>query len=98
MKSFLINAEIFIYVYFYIYSTSIHFIKILNKSENHSLQFRRPFYAVLNIKKGEKLPKTTAIDLVLGNGNRPGFVETEEGDSLPENETEDSSPASDLNF
>ncbi|CAH8291300.1 PASTA domain-containing protein [Mariniflexile fucanivorans] len=55
-------------------------------------------YKGADIKKGEKLPKTTAIDLVLGNGNRPGGESNDEGDSLPENESEDSSPASDLNF
>jgi eukaryotic-like serine/threonine-protein kinase len=32
-----------------------------------------------DIKSGDKLPKTSAIDLVLGNGNRPGMpAETEE--------------------
>jgi len=30
-------------------------------------------YKGKDIKPGDKLPKTTAIDLVLGNGNRPGM-------------------------
>ncbi|HMR17412.1 PASTA domain-containing protein [Mariniflexile maritimum] len=34
-------------------------------------------YKGKDIKQGDKLPKTTAIDLVLGNGNRPG-LETED--------------------
>ncbi|MFG6685551.1 PASTA domain-containing protein [Mariniflexile sp. HNIBRBA6329] len=55
-------------------------------------------YKGKQIKSGEKLPKTTAIDLVLGNGTRPGSATTEEGDSLPDNGNEDAAPASDLNF
>ena len=34
-------------------------------------------YKGKDIKQGDKLPKTTAIDLVLGNSNRPG-LETED--------------------
>ena len=55
-------------------------------------------YKGKQIKSGEKLPKTTAIDLVLGNGNRPGSAITKDGDSLPNNESEDTAPTSDLNF
>ena len=55
-------------------------------------------YKGKQIKSGEKLPKTTAIDLVLGNGNRPGFATTKDGDSLPNNESEDTASTSDLNF
>lgn len=55
-------------------------------------------YKGKQIKFGDKLPKTTAIDLVLGNGKRPGSATTEEGDSLPDNQSEDTTPASDLNF
>ena len=53
-------------------------------------------YRGVDIKKGEKLPKTTAIDLVLGNGNKVGFSETV-SDSLSINGSEDVLPPSDLN-
>ena len=53
-------------------------------------------YRGVDIKKGEKLPKTTAIDLVLGNGSKGGFSETV-SDSLSVNETDDILPPSDLN-
>ncbi|MBP0903363.1 PASTA domain-containing protein [Mariniflexile gromovii] len=55
-------------------------------------------YKGKSIKQGDKLPKTTVIDLVLGNGNRPGGEANVEGDSVPENESDDSNPSSDLNF
>ena len=42
------------------------------------------------IEPGDKLPKTTAIDLVLGNGNSPGM-------SADENTTESEGIPSDLN-
>lgn len=53
-------------------------------------------YRGVDIKKGEKLPKTTAIDLVLGNGSKGGFSETV-SDSLSVNESDDILPPSDLN-
>ncbi|MFD0989835.1 PASTA domain-containing protein [Mariniflexile jejuense] len=53
-------------------------------------------YRGVDIKKGEKLPKTTAIDLVLGNGSKGGFSETV-SDSLSINGSEDILPPSDLN-
>ena len=54
-------------------------------------------YKGKTIEPGDKLPKTTAIDLVLGNGNRPGGGADDESDSIPEIEPEDN-PSSDLNF
>ncbi|WP_372755555.1 PASTA domain-containing protein [Mariniflexile sp.] len=53
-------------------------------------------YKGSEIKQGAKLPKTTAIDLVLGNGNRPGSEAV--SDSIPLNETDYNESASDLNF
>lgn len=48
------------------------------------------------IKPGDKLPKTTAIDLVIGNGNRPSSgMSDEDGESS--NESGDSIPSEGLN-
>lgn len=51
-----------------------------------------------DIKAGVKLPKTTAIDLVLGNGTRPGYEDMDENDNAAENDSENSISAPDLNF
>ncbi len=48
------------------------------------------------IKPGDKLSKTTAIDLVIGNGNRPSSgMSGDEGESS--NESDDSIPSEGLN-
>jgi pseudaminic acid synthase len=44
-----------------------------NKSENHSLQFRRSIYAVLNIKKGEKFTKKNIRVIRPGYGIEPYY-------------------------
>lgn len=54
-------------------------------------------YKGVDIRPGQKLPKTTAIDLVLGNGNRPGSEAPMEGEELQDVNTDDTN-ASDLNF
>ncbi|MDO7170694.1 PASTA domain-containing protein [Mariniflexile sp. AS56] len=53
-------------------------------------------YKGQSIKPGDKLPKTTAIDLVLGNGNRPSSGLDDE-DGTASNESDDSNPSEDLN-
>ena len=46
-----------------------------NKSENHSLQFRRSIYAVLDIKKGEKFTKKNIRVIRPGHGVEPFYYE-----------------------
>ena len=46
-----------------------------NKSENHSLQFRRSIYAVSNIKKGEKFTKQNIRVIRPGFGIKPFYFE-----------------------
>ena len=46
-----------------------------NKSENHSLQFRRSIYAVSNIKKGEKFTKKNIRVIRPGFGVQPVYFE-----------------------
>ena len=46
-----------------------------NKSENHSLQFRRSIYAVSNIKKGEKFTKKNIRVIRPGFGIQPVYFE-----------------------
>ena len=46
-----------------------------NKSENHSLQFRRSIYAVSNIKKGEKFTKQNIRVIRPGFGIQPFYFE-----------------------
>ena len=46
-----------------------------NKSENHSLQFRRSIYAVLDIKKGEKFTKKNIRVIRPGYGVEPFYYE-----------------------
>jgi pseudaminic acid synthase len=46
-----------------------------NKSENHSLQFRRSIYAVSNIKKGEKFTKKNIRVIRPGFGVQPLYFE-----------------------
>jgi pseudaminic acid synthase len=46
-----------------------------NKSENHSLQFRRSIYAVSDIKKGEKFTKKNLKVIRPGFGLRPVYLE-----------------------
>jgi pseudaminic acid synthase len=46
-----------------------------NKSENHSLQFRRSIYAVFNIKKGEKFTKKNIRVIRPGFGIHPVYFE-----------------------
>jgi pseudaminic acid synthase len=46
-----------------------------NKSENHSLQFRRSIYAVFNIKKGEKFTKKNLKIIRPGYGVQPAYFE-----------------------
>jgi pseudaminic acid synthase len=46
-----------------------------NKSENHSLQFRRSIYAVSNIKKGEKFTKKNIRVIRPGFGIQPFYYE-----------------------
>ena len=46
-----------------------------NKSENHSLQFRRSIYAVLDIKKGEKFTKKNIRVIRPGYGIAPFYYE-----------------------
>ena len=46
-----------------------------NKSENHSLQFRRSIYAVSNIKKGEKFTKKNIRVIRPGFGIQPIYFE-----------------------
>jgi beta-lactam-binding protein with PASTA domain len=50
-------------------------------------------YKGKKIKPGDKLSKTTAIDLVIGNGNRPSSGMSGEGGSS--NESDDSIPSED---
>jgi beta-lactam-binding protein with PASTA domain len=50
-------------------------------------------YKGKKIKPGDKLPKTTAIDLVIGNGNRPSSGMS--GDGGSSNESDDSIPSED---
>ncbi|WP_308993003.1 PASTA domain-containing protein [Mariniflexile litorale] len=53
-------------------------------------------YKGKNIKTGDKLPKTTAIDLVLGNGNRPSSG-VSDNVGVTSNESDDSNLSEDLN-
>jgi len=46
-----------------------------NKSENHSLQFRRSIYAVSDIKKGEKFTKKNIMVIRPGFGIQPMYFE-----------------------
>ena len=46
-----------------------------NKSENHSLQFRRSIYAVLDIKKGEIFTKKNIRVIRPGFGIQPVYFE-----------------------
>ena len=46
-----------------------------NKSENHSLQFRRSIYAVFDIKKGEKFTKKNIRVIRPGFGIQPVYFE-----------------------
>jgi sialic acid synthase SpsE len=46
-----------------------------NKSENHSLQFRRSIYAVSDIKKGEKFNKKNIRVIRPGFGIQPVYFE-----------------------
>lgn len=46
-----------------------------NKSENHSLQFRRSIYAVSEIKKGEKFTKKNIRVIRPGFGIHPVYFE-----------------------
>ena len=46
-----------------------------NKSENHSLQFRRSIYAVSDIKKGEKFTKKNIRVIRPGFGIHPVYFE-----------------------
>jgi sialic acid synthase SpsE len=46
-----------------------------NKSENHSLQFRRSIYAVSDIKKGEKFTKKNISVIRPGFGIQPVYFE-----------------------
>jgi sialic acid synthase SpsE len=46
-----------------------------NKSENHSLQFRRSIYAVSDIKKGEKFTKKNIRIIRPGFGIQPFYFE-----------------------
>ena len=46
-----------------------------NKSENHSLQFRRSIYAVCDIKKGEKFNKSNIRVIRPGFGIAPLYFE-----------------------
>lgn len=55
-------------------------------------------YKGADIKEGTKLPKTTSIDLILGNGTRPGSEEVGDYDNSPESQLDDNNTPSDLNF
>ena len=46
-----------------------------NKTENHSLKFRRSIYAVSNIKKGEKFTKKNIRVIRPGFGIHPVYFE-----------------------
>ena len=46
-----------------------------NKSENHSLQFRRSIYAISDIKKGEKFTKKNIKVIRPGFGIQPIYFE-----------------------
>jgi sialic acid synthase SpsE len=46
-----------------------------NKSENHSLKFRRSIYAVSHIKKGEKFTKKNIKVIRPGFGIQPVYFE-----------------------
>lgn len=55
-------------------------------------------YKGRDIEPGAKLPKTTSIDLVLGNGTRPGSETGEGEDGFSQGESDEIIQATDLNF
>ena len=56
-----------------------------NKSEKHSLQFRRSIYAVLDIKKGDKFTKKNIKIIRPGYGLEPQYYEKLIGKICPKN-------------